>query len=104
MKQNRIKERIIKMLEKLAFGCSKGLFRLLLRDEKELTTLLKGLDFLNISAIKRGRDNSIEIKFVDHLKALDKLYTLSEADNNDNENELYRALSESVKQGVDYEK
>lgn len=81
-------ERLIKMKEKLARCMSSvGYQRLAFGDTTDAVSLLyaqnhdnaelSSLDLFMISEIKKPKDGSVEIKFFDRLKALEKLESIS---------------------------
>ncbi|GHU84724.1 hypothetical protein FACS1894198_0970 [Clostridia bacterium] len=102
MDQKKIRNQIIKMLKKCVFGTKRNAIRLLFDSEEERNKQIKKLDFLDIAGIKKGKDNSIEIKFVDRLKALDKLCELIN-DVDETENALYTAIEKSITSGENHE-
>jgi hypothetical protein len=99
-----MKVQIIKMLKKLAFGNHRKIFSLLFADSQELMSRLKRADLSSVAAIKKGKDNSIEIKFVDRLRVLDKLCELNGvAGSDEKEQDLYQAIAGSVDRGGRHE-
>ncbi|MDR2817754.1 MAG: hypothetical protein LBB04_03460 [Oscillospiraceae bacterium] len=96
----KIRTQVIKMLKKCVFGTAKSVIKLLFNSEEEIRKQIKKLDLLNVAEIKKGKNNSIEIKFVDRLKALDKLCELMDnADVDETEGALYAAIEKSVTSG-----
>ena len=76
MKKSRQKAR--QGYEKLAFGGVSDAIRLLY-DEHPTPEELREMDFFNIAEIRRPKDGSVEIKFFDRLRALEKLEELEQA-------------------------
>lgn len=80
--------------ERLAFGSVEDIVELICKSnfsEKDL----RGLDYFNISEIKKNRDGGLEVKFFDRLKALEKLENI--ACNNKNQGlSFYSALEKSA--------
>ncbi len=58
--------------ERLAFGSIEGAVRLLFAEDP-LQELQNGCSLFNVAEIKRPKENALEIKFFDRLKALEKL-------------------------------
>lgn len=58
--------------ERLAFGEVTDAVKLVFM-ENVRSSDIDGMDLMNIAEIKRGKDNSVEIKFFDRIKALEKL-------------------------------
>lgn len=94
MQRKKVYNQIVNMLRKLAFGRSKNVLKLLFDGECDFNKKVKGLDFSAISGIKVGK-NCLEIKFVDCLKALEKLYELT-GSSDITENDLYDMIAQSV--------
>lgn len=67
-----LKIKALKGLERIAFGSISDAVRLLCSDFPPLLDL-EDLDLFLISEIKKPKDGSMEIKFFDRLKALEKL-------------------------------
>ncbi|GHV28860.1 hypothetical protein FACS189481_0410 [Clostridia bacterium] len=104
MNQKKIRDQIIRMLKKCVFGTAKNAIKLLFNNEEEMHKQIKKLDLLNVAEIKKGKNNSIEIKFVDRLKALDKLCELmNDVDEAATENALYTAIEKSIASGDKHE-
>lgn len=84
--------------ERLAFGSIADAIRLMYC-ENPLNENLEQYDLFNISEIRRLKDNTMEVKFFDRLKALEKL---SQTDNEETSGaaSFYRALAgQSVENG-----
>ena len=79
--------------ERLAFGSVSDAVKLIF-SENPNNLNLDNFDLFNISEIKRPKDGSMEIKFFDRLKALEKLESL--CNTNDKSTPFYRALEESA--------
>jgi len=83
--------------ERLAFGSITDAIKLIYTEKPNLN-LLETFDLFNISEIKKPKDGSLEIKFFDRLKALEKLQTL-DLENKDKQVPFYEALERSIKPG-----
>lgn len=99
MKKSRQKAR--EGYEKLAFGGVSDAIRLLYDEHPEPGKLAE-MDFFNIAEIRRPKDGSMEIKFFDRLRALEKLEELETGKQDGSAlfqamEESARALSQSVK-------
>ncbi len=81
--------------ERLAFGNITDGIRLLYMQDID-TKQLESMDLFNISEIKKPKDGSLEIKFFDRIKALEKL-CLSHEDKKETSVPFYVALEQSVK-------
>ena len=66
----RCKKRVLLGYERLAFGSTTDAFRLLM---SETPLDVNTLDLYNVSEIKKPKDQAMEIKFFDRLKALEYL-------------------------------
>lgn len=80
--------------ERLAFGSTEDIIKLVCNpnfSEEDLS----GLDFFNVSEIKRNRDGGLEVKFFDRLKALEKLENIV-YNNEDQGLSFYNALEKSA--------
>lgn len=78
-------------LKKLAMGDISDAVRLLYEDNPDSDTL-RSMDFFMISEIRR-KENAVEIKFFDRIKALSQL---CENTSNVNEGSIYDAIMASV--------
>lgn len=58
--------------ERLAFGSVEGAVRLLFAEDP-MQELENGYSLFNVAEIKRPKENALEIKFFDRMKALEKL-------------------------------
>ena len=88
------KQTVEEGLRKLAFGDVSDVIRLLYAPP-DLQGGLEGMDFFNISELKKGKDGVLEIKFYDRMKALQ---CLEEMQNGHKETApLYEALRESCR-------
>lgn len=92
MKKSRQKAR--EGYERLAFGGVADAIRLLY-DEHPGNEELGGMDFFNIAEIRRPKDGSMEIKFFDRLRALEKLEELEGA--KQEASPLFRAVEEGAR-------
>lgn len=92
-----IKRDAVAGLQRLAFGSVNDSVSLLFLSEEKLDQVLQTLDFFPISEIKKPKENMLEIKFFDRLKALEKLIDLSEEESKtDGLTQLYQALDKSA--------
>lgn len=82
--------------ERLAFGNITDAIRLLYSDGAPEIRSITKMDLFNISEIKRPRDGSMEIKFFDRIRALEKLQQMDFPDSNSNLS-FYNALEMGVK-------
>lgn len=57
---------------------------------------LENYDLFNVAEIKRPKENAMEIKFFDRLKALEKLELLSKSDKG-NTSDFYNAIISGLK-------
>jgi phage terminase small subunit len=80
--------------ERLAFGSITDAIKLLYASNPTEASL-ENLDLFNIAEIKKPREGTIEIKFFDRLKALEKLQELN-LSTNSQENTFYEALERSA--------
>ena len=88
------KARAVCGLERLAFGSISDGIRLIFSDEPSALKL-EEMDLANISEIKRLKDGSLELKFVDRIKAMEKLEQLSHS-KEDEALPFYKALQKSA--------
>ena len=92
--QEKVRRRIRRGYEKLAFGGIADAVRLLFTEEPDLAALGK-MDLYNIAEIKRPKGGGMEIKFFDRLKALQCLEEMSESTGEPLP--LYRTLQECAR-------
>lgn len=84
--------------QRLAFGSIADAVSLLYM-ESPTPDMLRKMDLFSVSEIKRPKDGSMEIKFFDRMKALEKL---SEGEDGDGVNGFYEAICRSAKElGLD---
>ena len=81
--------------EKLAFGDISDAIKLVYSAELSLNEITK-MDLFNISEIKKPKDGSMEIKFFDRIKALEKLQQLNLSEEK-SDLDFYAALDRGVK-------
>lgn len=81
--------------EKLAFGDISDCIRLIFAKNIDDFNL-KNMNLFNISEIKKLKDGSIEIKFFDRMKAMEKIQEFS-SENSDKILPLYSALENGIK-------
>lgn len=79
--------------QRLAFGSIADAVSLLYKD-KPSAQELREMDLFSVSEIRRPKDGSVEIKFFDRMKALEKL---SESESGDGAMSFYEAISRSAK-------
>ena len=80
--------------QRLAFGNISDAVSLLYMENPSRTDL-STMDLFLVSEIKRPKDGSMEIKFFDRLKALEKLESKNEEENG--AKSLFDAISEGAK-------
>lgn len=87
---------IVAGLNRLAFGnCSDAVY-LVFADELPPAEVISKLDLFNVSEIKRVKGGGVEVKLFDRLKALEKLFELSNAfSDRDKASDLMSALISS---------
>lgn len=83
--------------ERLAFGGIADAVRLMYC-ENPLNENLSDYDLFNVAEIKRMKDNTMEMKFFDRLKALEKLSQIGEEENG-SAAAFYRALNAKTDEG-----
>lgn len=81
--------------EKLAFGNISDCIKLLFCENLNFNDLKK-MNLFNISEIKKPKDGSMEIKFFDRMRALEKLEQIDNLKNSEKE-PFYYALENSIK-------
>ena len=81
--------------EKLAFGSVSDAIKLIYSESLSLDAISR-MDLFNVSEIKRPREGTLEIKFFDRFKALEKLQQLDFLNVNQNTS-FYDAIESSVK-------
>ncbi len=86
-------------LKRLAFGSIDDCIRLMFADFSDTDNteqFIRTLDLFNISEIKKPKDGSLEIKFFDRFKALEKLLDIGNLHSGEDLNGFYKALEKSV--------
>ena len=83
-------------LRRLAFGCVADAVTLLFEPEVSREELIK-MDLFNVSEIKRQKGGTIEVKFFDRLKALEKLGEIGSHEDEQASSSLYSAIEKSAK-------
>ena len=76
-------EKILKELEQLAFGKVNDAVELVFAEEAPSTEMLKKMNLMNISAIKRVKGGGVEVQFFDRQKALERLYEYAREEQSD---------------------
>lgn len=94
-KRKNLMYRAIIGYERLAFGNIHDSIKLIFSENLNNQKLEK-MDLFNISEIKKPKDDSMEIKFFDRLRALEKLEEI-QASESSNKEPFYYALENSVK-------
>ena len=69
----RLRQDVIEGYRRLAFGTSRDTLRLIFSGDAFSRTTLEKLDVFNVSAIKRDKNGTVEIKFYDRCAALEHL-------------------------------
>jgi hypothetical protein len=82
--------------QRLAFGSICDAISLLYKSDPSKEDL-EGMDLFLVSEIKRPKDGSMEIKFFDRLKALEKIEQLSLSESDKYSVSLYKAIENSTK-------
>lgn len=85
--------------ERLAFGEISDCVKLIFVKDLE-GSKLENMNFFNISEIKRLKDGTMEIKFFDRMKALEKLEQIESAKSDDGILPLYSAVENGIKKLV----
>lgn len=84
-------------LERLAFGSISDSIKLILSGENINLNKIDGMDFFQISEIKKPKDGCFEIKFFDRLKSLESLSKLYQNDvEHSQNNSFFSALEKSA--------
>ena len=73
-----LKDKLILGLKRLAFGSINDAVKIILDDKIDELDNISGLDFFNVSEIKKVKGGGFEIKFFDRMKALEKLLEISQ--------------------------
>ena len=81
--------------EKLAFGSVSDAIKLIYSENISMDTI-NHMDLFNVAEIKKPREGTLEIKFFDRFKALEKLQQLDFLNVNQN-NSFYDAIEKSIK-------
>lgn len=74
---NNLLQKSISGFERLAFGSVTDSIKLISGEFPEDLKSFSQLDLFNISEIKRSQNGTVEVKFFDRLKALEKIYEIS---------------------------
>lgn len=83
-------------LRRLAFGSVNDALKLLYNFEDLSEEELNSLDLFNVCDIKKPKSGGIEIKFYDRQKALEKLFSVSCEQKNEEIMPFYEALEKSA--------
>ena len=88
-----LSKQIIAGYERLAFGSVADAVKLMFAGD---TADVDNYDLFNVAEIKHPKENAMEIKFFDRLKALEKLEFLAKPDKN-NTSDFYNAILVGLK-------
>lgn len=92
-----IEKDIIAILKRIAFNPLQDSIELLFLNEDEAKEKISQLDLFCVSEIKKPRDGTLEIKFIDRYRALEKLLDISNSDiGTQTLQSLYKALNNST--------
>ena len=95
----RLREEVINGYRKLAFGPNRDTLRLMFRDEPPSPAALARMDIFNVSAIKRDKNGTLEIKFYDRCDALQHLEAFCAAtEGREGVKAFYDAIARSVEE------
>lgn len=81
---------------RIAFGSVADAVRLIFLDGIPEEVELEKMDLTMVSDIKRPKGGGLEVKFFDRLKALDRLYELSNAAGENEKSDFFAALNRSA--------
>lgn len=81
---------------RIAFGSVADAVRLIFLDGIPEEAELEKMDLTMVSDIKRPKGGGLEVKFFDRLKALDRLYELSNAAGENEKSDFFAALNRSA--------
>lgn len=88
---------VISGLKRLAFSTTNDSVKLMFTNRDDMKKIIDELDLFHVSEIKMPKENSIEVKFFDRFKALEKLSELALiTSNKDDALEFYKALESSA--------
>ncbi len=82
---------------RIAFGSVADAVKLILFDGVPEEAELEKMDLTMVSDIKRPKGGGLEVKFFDRLKALDRLYELSNAAGESENSDFFAALNKSAR-------
>lgn len=94
-KRKNLVYRTVSGYERLAFGSISDCIKLLFCEDLNFSEL-KNMNLFNISEIKKPKDGSMEIKFFDRIRALEKLEQVENIKSSDKEC-FYSVLENSIK-------
>lgn len=86
------REDVLRGLARLAFSTAEGLEECLFSPEDGKS---RRMDLSAVAEVKRGANGTVEIKFVDRIKALATLYELLGSGENEGAEAFFRALQEA---------
>ncbi len=91
---------VIEALAKLAFGrVNRGVELTYL--EKATPQRIRQMDLSAVAEFKRGSNGTVEVKFIDRVKALEALYEMLGSGGDEDETEaFFRALEEAGEEGT----
>ncbi len=93
-----LSQKAVSGYERLAFGNVCDAVKLLFADSSEN---LENYDLFNVAEIKRPKENCMEIKFFDRLKALEKLELLNSTEKS-SASDFYNAVLGGLKNSQNY--
>lgn len=89
------KDEVVAGLRRLAFGSISDAVRLAFEENID-TEALKDMELFGISEIKVSKGKSVEIKFFDRIKALEKLSGIITDDDEEAKSDIFRAIGEGA--------
>ncbi len=95
--KKQLEKDVIAILKRIAFNPLQDSINLLFLNEDDAKEKISELDLFCVSEIKKPKDGSLEIKFMDRYRALEKLLEISNSDNGAQTlQSLYKALNNST--------
>lgn len=95
--KKQLEKDVIAILKRIAFNPLQDCVNLLFLNEDDAKQKINNLDLFCISEIKKPKDGTLEIKFIDRYRALEKLLEISNSDNGAQTlQSLYKALNNST--------
>lgn len=90
--QEDVREFVVRILRKMAENDPGEWMELLLEEDQDLASLRQQLNFWNVTEIKKGKNDVLEVKFVDRIAVLQKLIEIAEERDRDGLQELCKNL------------